>query len=200
MRGLGIFRWMVLPLLTSLAVTSACGSGGDDSDDDGDDGPSGGGGTADAAPQIDAAPVGSCAGEPLACEEVAIGSFSCLAQAGCTPEGDCGASLFYCGGLSEATCTEVGCTWTSECQGAGLCFTQTSELACIQEPGCFWESLCDPLSDPANEHCVLVDDEATCTGDPVCEWAYQGCFGAPTPCSMLDEKACADQAGCSWQP
>ena len=204
MRYPGMEQRSLVPFFLMLLAAPACG--GDDDDDGSGDSPGGGGAQVDAGVRVDAAqpdarPAGSCAGEPLACEET-IGPFTCEALIGCTADSQCRPDLlFYCGGLgTESECQSVGCDWLSECSGGGLCFLETNELDCILEPGCFWESFCDPLSNPDTTACGAIADERFCADALVCRWEYIGCSGTSSPCSTLDEESCATQAGCTWLP
>jgi hypothetical protein len=197
MRYLGMEQRSLVPFFLVLLAAPACG--GDDDDDRGGDSPGGGGVQVDAA-QPDARAAESCAGQPVACED-SIGPFTCEAQMGCTADSECRPNPFFnCGGLdTESECQSVGCDWLSECTGGGLCFVETNELDCLLEPGCFWESFCDPLSTPDTASCGGIADEKSCADGIVCEWEYVGCSGTPSPCPTLDEESCATQAGCNWQ-
>lgn len=199
MRYPGMEQRFVVPFFLVLLAASACG-GDDEEEDGGGDSPGGDGVRVDAAAP-DASPVGSCTGEPLACEDT-IGPFTCAATIGCTATSECRPDLLYeCGGLgTESECESVGCDWVSECSGGGLCFLETNELDCVLEPGCFWESFCDPFSNPDTAACGAIADEQFCADAIVCEWEFAGCSGTSAPCATLDDQACGTQAGCSWQP
>ena len=154
----------------------------------------------------DAAVATACMGTPASCASFALSlATDCQAQSGCVADFHCRADLsFSCfSQATESACSAVGCSWTSQCESNGtgnLCFVATTQTDCAAKPGCFWDSFCDPLSDPTDPHCAAAADETSCKNTTACEWGYQSCSGTPAACSTLNEAACQSQHGCQWMP
>jgi hypothetical protein len=187
-----MIRKALVPMLLTLAV-SACAGEGETRPE-----------PVDACVREDAAAEIHCFGEPVPCDAFDLDvAPNCEAHAGCIAERECRANYaFSCYDLPTISeCTEVGCTWTSSCQGPNGCIIEENQVDCEARAGCVWDSYCDPLSSPSDTYCAQFADDSGCSTHDACEWGYLTCSGTPVSCAMLtSEDACTTQAGCDWQP
>ena len=98
--------------------------------------------------------------------------------------------------LSTAECvTANGCSTANTCAGTPpACESLTSAPGCVMVSGCLWGgTACSGSPDPCSSYLASV----TCEAVDGCDWS--ACIGTPASCDTLDEAACDEQPGCTFE-